>query len=257
MSPPPAKRQKRRVVSSSDDDNDDDDNKTPVPPNLEKHKVRKNVTRLTSSVVTAKQSLPTRSRAKPTESIKERSQWSAAIQTTPTCPDTTGTSSKSPNRRSKAPIKSQGSKPISNFFGTAVQRQKTPKATLPEVENDAADLIEDDSPIEVLDEPSRPQHKIKSIPDRQRVRCEDNDNVSSGSQRFKLAGNAMKGAADKQCPKPEVHLTPWAERFGPSNLEELMVHKRKVSDIQTWLDNVLQGRQAQVCQCCIPSPFND
>lgn len=146
---------------------------------------------------------------------------------------------------------------MSNFFGAAAQRKKTPKATLPEVENDAADLIEDDSPIEVLHELLRPQHKIKAIPDRQGVPCEDNDNVSSGSQRFKLAGNAIKGAADRQRPKPEVHLTPWAEQFGPSNLEELTVHKRKVSDIQTWLENVLQGRHPQVCLCSIPSPFSN
>ncbi|KAI1269258.1 Rad17 cell cycle checkpoint protein-domain-containing protein [Xylariaceae sp. FL1019] len=38
---------------------------------------------------------------------------------------------------------------------------------------------------------------------------------------------------------------PWSERFGPSNLQELAVHKKKVSDVRIWLDNVLAGRIRQ------------
>ncbi|KAI9681189.1 MAG: Cell cycle checkpoint protein rad17 [Caeruleum heppii] len=35
---------------------------------------------------------------------------------------------------------------------------------------------------------------------------------------------------------------PWAERFGPTNLEELAVHSKKVADVRTWLDAVLYRR---------------
>ncbi|RAL06880.1 putative cell cycle checkpoint protein Rad17 [Aspergillus homomorphus CBS 101889] len=34
---------------------------------------------------------------------------------------------------------------------------------------------------------------------------------------------------------------PWAQRFGPTNLSELAVHKRKVSDVRDWLNNALDG----------------
>jgi cell cycle checkpoint protein len=41
---------------------------------------------------------------------------------------------------------------------------------------------------------------------------------------------------------------PWAQRFGPVGLDELAVHKRKVSDVQKWLDDVFEGRRKEVSQ---------
>ncbi|OTB00034.1 hypothetical protein M426DRAFT_324610 [Hypoxylon sp. CI-4A] len=38
---------------------------------------------------------------------------------------------------------------------------------------------------------------------------------------------------------------PWSERFAPTNLEELAVHKRKVADVRRWLDDVMAGRLRQ------------
>lgn len=38
---------------------------------------------------------------------------------------------------------------------------------------------------------------------------------------------------------------PWSERFGPRNLEELVVHKKKVSDVRRWLEDVTDGRMRQ------------
>ncbi|KAJ4271985.1 RFC checkpoint protein Rad17 [Fusarium torreyae] len=38
---------------------------------------------------------------------------------------------------------------------------------------------------------------------------------------------------------------PWSERFGPRNLDELAVHKKKVSDVRRWLDDVVAGRMRQ------------
>lgn len=40
---------------------------------------------------------------------------------------------------------------------------------------------------------------------------------------------------------------PWAQRFPPLNLEELAVHKRKVADVRSWLENVFSGRDRRVC----------
>lgn len=40
-------------------------------------------------------------------------------------------------------------------------------------------------------------------------------------------------------------LRPWSERFGPRNLDELAVHKKKVSDVRRWLDEVMSGRLRQ------------
>ncbi len=255
MAPPPAKRQKRVIVLSSDDDDDD----VPVPPKLEKHEAWKDVTRITSSNDAAKQSLPTRSRTKPMGSIVKGSKSYTATRTTPTSLDA---SQKKSNRKSKASIMSQGSKPISTFFGAATQlellhRQEISKATSPVVENEAEDLIEDDSQIQELDELLRAQRKIDTVLDRRKRQGKAKDNVPSGRRRFKMVGNATENDADELVSREDVHLTPWAERYGPSNLEELMVHKKKVSDVQTWLDNVMQGRDTKVCLPSIPSPFNN
>ncbi|KAG5955414.1 hypothetical protein E4U58_007099 [Claviceps cyperi] len=38
---------------------------------------------------------------------------------------------------------------------------------------------------------------------------------------------------------------PWSERFGPRNLDELAVHKRKIIDVRRWLDHVMTGRLRQ------------
>ncbi|KYK58613.1 hypothetical protein DCS_05630 [Drechmeria coniospora] len=40
-------------------------------------------------------------------------------------------------------------------------------------------------------------------------------------------------------------LRPWSDRFGPRNLDELVVHKKKVSDVRRWLEDVLSGRLPQ------------
>ena len=44
-----------------------------------------------------------------------------------------------------------------------------------------------------------------------------------------------------------IDTRPWAQRFAPIDLTELAVHKRKVSDVQRWLDDVFQGRRREVC----------
>ncbi|UNI14953.1 RFC checkpoint protein Rad17 [Purpureocillium takamizusanense] len=40
-------------------------------------------------------------------------------------------------------------------------------------------------------------------------------------------------------------LRPWSERFGPRNLDELAVHKKKVADVRRWLEDVMSGRLRQ------------
>ncbi|KAJ6445922.1 cell cycle checkpoint protein [Purpureocillium lavendulum] len=40
-------------------------------------------------------------------------------------------------------------------------------------------------------------------------------------------------------------LRPWSERFGPRNLDELAVHKKKVADVRRWLEDVMAGRLRQ------------
>ena len=40
---------------------------------------------------------------------------------------------------------------------------------------------------------------------------------------------------------------PWAQRYGPSNVDELAVNKRKISDVGKWIEDVFTGRNKRVC----------
>ncbi|OAA56597.1 cell cycle checkpoint protein [Niveomyces insectorum RCEF 264] len=61
--------------------------------------------------------------------------------------------------------------------------------------------------------------------------------TSSSSNGF-TDGGRFAAAADDD-------LRPWSERFAPTNLDELAVHKKKVADVRRWLEDVLAGRMRQ------------
>ena len=45
----------------------------------------------------------------------------------------------------------------------------------------------------------------------------------------------------------EPDQRPWTDRYGPCNLDELAVHKRKVQDVQSWLMDAFAGTSRRVC----------
>lgn len=49
-----------------------------------------------------------------------------------------------------------------------------------------------------------------------------------------------------QAQPEEVDRRLWAQRFAPLNLDENAVHKRKVSDVQRWLEDAFAGRRNEV-----------
>jgi cell cycle checkpoint protein len=58
-----------------------------------------------------------------------------------------------------------------------------------------------------------------------------------------------KNEVHRQSPAPaslEVDGRPWAQRYGPSNLDEIAVHKRKVEDVRRWLEDAFAGRRKEV-----------
>lgn len=66
----------------------------------------------------------------------------------------------------------------------------------------------------------------------------------SSSQRFKrpIRPTASNGTA---AANNDDDLRPWSERFAPTNLDELAVHKKKVGDVRRWLEDVMHGRLRQ------------
>lgn len=263
MAPPPAKRLRRLVVLSSEDDED-----SPLPAEKAregkptKDAEAKTTSKQTNGNGTMKPSLPSNSRTKPTGSSSKLKPSTVTLSS----PDP---SPKKPTGKSKLTAKpaaeKQPSKLISSFFGGANQSQllnsqtqakkETPRVETPEIEDEEEDLIEDDSPIDDMDEPRGLQDTTKFVLDRRKAAFASTQSVPASrqtqklpaaSQRFKIAGSATSKSKDTPNavgPAPKVtDSKPWAERFGPSNLEELAVHKKKVADVRSWLENALQGR---------------
>ncbi|TAQ91128.1 hypothetical protein B7494_g572 [Chlorociboria aeruginascens] len=79
----------------------------------------------------------------------------------------------------------------------------------------------------------------------------DDDDFGGKAQDSKMTELPPSGRKFLKLPKPTVKtkpdddMRPWAERFEPVNLDELAVHKKKVSDVRTWLENVMGGRMRQ------------
>lgn len=71
----------------------------------------------------------------------------------------------------------------------------------------------------------------------------------TSTKRFLLPGSSAGTNQSRTSPAAsgENDKRPWAQKYGPLDLGELAVHKKKVSDVQDWLHDVFTGRSARVC----------
>ena len=168
----------------------------------------------------------------------------------------------------------QTSRPISLFFragtpGLHQVNQKPPKAVASDVE-DHEDLIVDDYSIEnandlgyAATETALGGIKKRPPPGRDGTAATNKSRLQIGSQRFKIhertsslcitPGTSYGAKAEPSA----IDMRPWAEKYSPSTFEELMVHKKKVSDVRQWLEGALRGHNYKVrhskgnCCCTI------
>lgn len=68
------------------------------------------------------------------------------------------------------------------------------------------------------------------------------------SKRFLMASRSNDNSRQSTPPGSLVDIDgrPWSQRFAPIDLDELAVHKRKVSDVQRWLEEVFAGTRNEV-----------
>jgi cell cycle checkpoint protein len=179
-------------------------------------------------------------------------------------PSTQSTPTKSPRR--KAPIKvspgkakkaakePEKSKSLHTFFGKATEEQRWNRKTdIPDDEIEDGEfgdaIIDDDSLDEGLLELVDGKSSTKSILDRRKAFTSAPNGFKSSqngapplSQRFvKPAIPQRKDVQLTNISLAEETQRPWSDRYCPTNLEELAVHKKKVADVQRWLADVLSG----------------
>lgn len=260
MAPPPAKRQKRLAVLGSDDEQIIIESLKSK--DIVKHQRDSKPKRgfPANSNGTTTEPLTIRNRAKATQSSNPNSKVNVVSQVAST------STSKASSRKSEH-MEKQPSRPISSFFVATSQtrlsngRRQQYKADIAEKESEGEDLIEDDDYTEGGDESRGLQDTTRSILDRRERHtaplhsgsvATNKENLPSGSQRFKFTCHSPGEVPDFDAAVPvratssEPDLRPWAEKYGPLNLEELMVHKKKVSDVRKWLEDVLRGHERKV-----------
>jgi cell cycle checkpoint protein len=235
MTFPPAKRQRKLILS------DDDDDEPAV-------KTRRALPRLSSgSKITLSDRNPINRDGTP-KKPKAKSLAKVSPKSSP----------EKANRR--ATNDGKENKSLHTFFGRATEDQrwarkdKTPPAAVEDGE--AGDDIEDDSLDEAFVELADCEGEQNLVLDRRKARdLTSRNGLPSGvrngiasSQKFtKPAKPAAKVTKPDSRQDQDDGNRPWAEKFAPSSLEELAVHKKKVGDVQNWLSAVLHGRDRRVC----------
>ena len=248
MALPPAKRQKRLVVVSSDDEDDivlPPKHHLPTTPTDQALHSLKVKTR-SHGENTASRAQTVMNNGKACVVLKEAS---AQTSRDPLPPE--------PTHNIKAPKQESKSKSLYTFFNRTTQAQSSSRKPecSPEVADNEVkveDRIEDVSEEENASKPRNGQDILKRPLDRRKTHSvpvqsyETSSqwaNHPSASQKFRKPQRSTKEA---YTPIKRLDTRPWAEKYGPSSLEELAVHKRKILDVRKWLEDVLQGRERKV-----------
>ncbi|KAL9590851.1 MAG: hypothetical protein Q9203_000308 [Teloschistes exilis] len=242
MGPPPAKRQRRSVVLSSEDEDEEH----------EEAVLRKwGGGRLDSTNGQDKghhktRTLPTRHRSKHESSKRDTN--------APSTKSSASSPKKPPSKTRTVRKAPKASSSLDTYFSAADRAHGTQKSSSqtdkPGKIIEDEDFIEDDSFDEGLRKLSDLRKTIKipdaknGAPPQSQVEKNDSKRLPGGSQIFrKLANGAVKVDKDKKTPtRLSVDTRPWADCYGPTSVEELAVHKRKVTDVKEWLQGVLEGR---------------
>lgn len=156
----------------------------------------------------------------------------------------------------KSPTKSPGKlkpvhKPITSFFrpGSVPRSQAVQPTPTPSPEKRATPLEDLDDILESSDDDRHPQPPA-ALPVRKRksvtaLTASDAGSGPKGSQKFLRTASGARSTPPPSQParKEPVDGRPWTEQYGPQSLDELAVHKKKVSDVRTWLEDVYSGQQ--------------
>lgn len=249
MGAPPTKRQKRAVSLSSDDDDVGQQNR-------QRGSIKAPANGSRAGVNSVRNHLPTRSRA------AARSSTTKAASTT----SRSITPHSSPKKSGNATAKTNRAGTLLTFFNSTTLSQQVANQTetfsSKEV-SDGDDFIQDDSLDEELTKivlPIRNELALPNVNQRSFKASASKKSVMgirpNSSQKF------LKNAKTELTPTElisgdtsEKDLRTWAERFSPISVEELAVHKRKILDVQNWLDNVLNRRNNKVVFIAVPCDY--
>ncbi|KAJ8132945.1 hypothetical protein O1611_g678 [Lasiodiplodia mahajangana] len=242
---PPSKRRRRNVVQTSDDE---EDPKPPVNTLTNYLFSSPDAKTKNDSNTVATSPSPTRksSRRVPSQPSKPSLKPLQSLPLNgPSAKGGKKSTSTSPEKsKAKPPAKGKGDeKGKTADLVTLFSKQAERAVTRPPVKLD--DIISD--PISDDDEVG--EHRATTISHvglTARNRFKDSHISSSNASTTTVSSQKfLRPPLPTREPSIDNEQRPWSERFGPTNLDELAVHKKKVTDVRRWLEDVMAGRMRQ------------
>ncbi|RVX69886.1 hypothetical protein B0A52_05721 [Exophiala mesophila] len=226
MASRPAKRQRRSTLTNSDDNQDY------VPPATRafRSSTQREITR----------DGKTSSNPSPTKPAKTK----PVAKRQPPKPSPKSSPDKSRKNSAKSPKSPEKSKSLHSFFSKVTEEERWRKKSLtPDLISENGelgdDIIEDDDlSDETLQELGSRANKAATSLERPKPLLSSVASLKNGlgsapsSQRFvhqNVSNHVKVKVEDEDAMLSQTHR-PWADRYGPQSLDELVVHKKKVSD---------------------------
>lgn len=142
-------------------------------------------------------------------------------------------------------------KPIYSFFNAATQRQQSSQASAttnkPSTPLDAAETIDSDEDNASALELSKGSSVALAMRKRKTQHhpsvSDENSLLPPPTQKFRKTSD---GGRTPSISVANEDKRPWVVQFGPTNLDELAVHKRKVGDVRNWLQAAYSGKRQRI-----------
>lgn len=146
-----------------------------------------------------------------------------------------------------------------SFFNAQTQRQQsTPfqstngnsqpkKQETLKLGDDEVEAIEDDDSMDealaALDTTNFGSQNPVPLRNKRSIADVDPEDASSLPKATQLFKKPALGPRTQTLAAAPADQRPWTERFGPIHLDELAVHKKKIQDVKSWLQNVTAGQE--------------
>jgi cell cycle checkpoint protein len=255
MGQPRASR-RRIVAGSSDDEQDETPALASVPENGDgdggDDEVSKPATGKLKSIRRSSRQQPT-----PASSLNNVGSQKSSGQAKAKAPESkTQTSpgkAKAPKTKPKPTVQDEPktkAKPIYSFFNAATQRQQSsqrsasPMSTpAPPNQTETIDSDDDNASSVALSKGSSVAMAMRKRKTQHAQGQEDVGLLPPPTQKFRKTSD---GGRAPSLSVVNEDKRPWVVQFGPSNLDQLAVHKRKVGDVRNWLEAAYNGKRQKV-----------
>lgn len=238
MAPPPTKRRRKLVVLSSEDEEDS---------KFSNHQDTASIHQQEKSTHT--QAVPTRLRSQHGIASK-----AAKVLTKESSPSL---SPKKPTTKRSTGRKDARNTSLDTYFGadddSRITSKSTTRTSKVRIASEEADYIEDDSlddelrKFSVTRKYEQEYERLTPAPSQRPAGRFPSSRLPTGSQVFRKERNDVQDfeKGPKAAELRYDDTRPWADRYGPTSLEELVVHKKKVADVRGWLEGVYYGRSTK------------